>query len=176
MWAVIRNLNLDAWGATASALCAAHCLVMPLALALLPSLALGSGTPADAAVGASCCASAAPCCAAARTGTAQAACCDDPSAFWIHAGMLACTLPLAGFALVRGFTCHRQVAGLAAGGTGLLLLATALPLHSAAPSAAFWCNISGSALLVSAHLWNWGKCACSRGHAPADAWEPGITA
>ncbi len=175
-------INLDGWGALASGLCAAHCLLMPLLATVAPYVAWGAYPPADATPAEVCCSETAKSCetaAAASTTEAEAsaaACCDDPSAFWIHAGMLSLTLPLAGFALFSGYTCHRQLAGVAAGGTGLLLLSTALPLHSLAPAAAFWCNVCGSALLVSAHLWNWRRCACQAGCATAGAMVAGTTA
>lgn len=162
----MRRINPDIWGACASSLCAAHCLLFPLFSALGPMALLEFSGPAEAA--------------AASTepeqrfwhriadGTASpphcAECCRDPSGFYIHAGMLCITLPLAAWALLDGYLSHRRRTGLLAGGLGLLLLTAALALEAplAALNGAFWLNMAGSALLVSAHLWNWTRCAGSR--------------
>lgn len=162
----MRRFNPDFWGACASSLCAAHCLLFPLFSALVPTALLALSDPAEVAAE-----SLEPEQRPRHDATGGegqvlhcADCCCDPSSFYIHAGMLCITLPLAAWALRTGYLSHRRIAGLLAGGLGLLLLTAALAFEAplAAVDGAFWLTMAGSALLVSAHLWNWSRCAGSR--------------
>jgi hypothetical protein len=143
-----------------------HCLCFPFVAAALPTLLSSETTPVVAATtgedaAAACCTAEEPSCAA-TAGTTGTQCCDDPTSFWIHVGMLGIAFPLAVLGLVSGYRCHGSAPGLVIGGAGVASLVLALVVQASLPGtgATFWLNILGSTLLVTAHLWNRGKCVC----------------
>lgn len=130
--------GLDRWGITLSTACGVHCLTLPVLLALLPGLGSIAGS------------------------------------VWVHGMLSAVLVPLALTALYRGARRHGRYRGLWLGVLGLavtLAVAIAEAGHEHGPGVVHWdallTSLSGSAMLVTAHLLNLNDLRTVRAHACA---------
>jgi hypothetical protein len=127
---------LDSLGIALSMLCIAHCLVLPLVVALLP-FAIG----------------------------------EQLSQPWVHWGLLATVLPVAAYALYRGYSEHDEALVLVLGAIGLVGLMSAHPTAHALGSHSWETVITvmGGVLLTAAHGRNLWACRVSEQECACDA-------
>ncbi|QDG53105.1 MerC domain-containing protein [Persicimonas caeni] len=122
---LVPSKAFDSAGIVLSGMCVAHCLVLPIAVSLLP-VVIG-----DALL--------------------------HPAVHW---GMLATVVPIALFALLKGYRSHKELFVLVAGAAGLLGLCAAHPLAHAL-GGHHWetiLTVAGGVLLTSAHVRNLWAC------------------
>jgi len=183
------RFDIDALGVCASGLCMIHCLAFPLLLATLAALRVPAGADHPAASGGSILATPAQqeqadddtcseteCCPVVDGRAADqseietaatpehAACCANPTDFWIHLGLLAAVAPLGMLAWTVGYRRHRCTGVLWLGLVGVILLSGALLFGSQVMEGRGEqvMTVSGSIVMVSAHLWNRRECRCCR--------------
>lgn len=153
----LSKQSLDRVGILASIACGVHCLVFPLALTVLqywPKPSAGSSSLVTEAGG-----------DFVSTEGELPACfrpCCGESATWFHWGMLAFVIPVATFALCKGYSHHGKLCIAVLGATGVLMLVVAvlLGVHLLGGEGERLLTVLGSIMLTVAHFWNHKQCRC----------------